>query len=74
MLPIFPVAQSSGSAGVRDEASEGQDKKARESDDAGSLLQPPFDDGLSGPDSQQTHESRRYPSDQNNVAQDAEHL
>jgi|SRR5918995_1624494 hypothetical protein len=34
---------SSRSAGVCDEPSEGQDQNARESDDAGSLLQPPFD-------------------------------
>ena len=65
---------SSGTAGVCDEASEGQDKNARESDDAGSLLQPPFDDGPSASDPQQTRQGRRYPSDHNDVAQDAERL
>jgi hypothetical protein len=65
---------SSGSAGICDEASEGQDKNARETDDDGSLLQPPFDDGVSVLDCHQTRQSRRYPSDQDEVAQSAERL
>lgn len=63
---------SSGSAGVCDEASEGYDKNPRETDKAGSLLQPPIDDGVSAPDGQQTRQSRRYPRDQDDVAQDAD--
>lgn len=65
---------ASGSARVCNESSEGQNKDTRETDNAGSLLQPPFDDGPSAPDSQQTGQSRRYPSNQDDVAQDAERL
>jgi hypothetical protein len=64
----------SGSAGVCDEASEGQDKNGRETADAGSLLQPPFDDGASALDCHQTRQSRRYPGDQDEIAQNAERL
>jgi hypothetical protein len=65
---------SNGSAGVRDETSESQHKNARETEDAGSLPQPPFDDGASALDCHQTRQSRRYPGDQDEVAQDAERL
>jgi hypothetical protein len=65
---------SSGSAGVCDEASEGQDKNSRETDNAGFLPQPPIDDGASVPDCQQTRQGRRYPGDQDDVTQDADRL
>ena len=63
---------SGGSAGVCDEASEGQGKNPRETDNAYPLLKPPIDDSASAPDGQQTRQSRRYPSDQDDVAQDAD--
>ncbi len=63
---------STGSAGVCDKASENQDQNAGESDDAGSLPPPPFDEGSSGPDFQQARQRRCYPSNHNHVAQDAE--
>ena len=65
---------SRGSAGVCDEAPEGQHRNSRETDDAGSLPQPPIDDDVSLLDCHQTGQSRRYPSDQDEVAQNAERL
>ena len=67
-------ATPGGSAGVCDEASEGQDKNPRETDSAGSKLPPPIDDVASAPYGQQTRQSRRDPSDQDDVAQDADRL
>ena len=58
--------------GVCDEASEGQGKNPRERDNAYPLLKSPIDDSASAPDGQQTRQSRRYPSDQDDVAQDAD--
>ena len=66
------ITASGGGAGVRDEASEGQDQNGCETEDDGSLLQPPFDGASSPPDCQQTSESRRYPKDHDDVANDAE--
>lgn len=65
---------ASGSACICDEASEGKDKNAGESDDPGSLLQPPFDDGASALDCHQTRQSSRYPGDQDEIAQDSKRL
>ena len=65
---------SRGSAGVCDEASEGQHRNSRETDDDGPLPHPPLDDCVSALDSHQTHQSCRYPSDQDEVAQNAERL
>src|SRR5262249_24352426 len=61
-------------AGMCDEASQGEEKGARESNDAGSLLHPPFDHGPSALDTQQTREARRYAGDQDDIAQDADRL
>jgi len=71
---MSPTAQSGRGAGVGDEASEGQQKYARESYEARSLLQPPFDGASSSPDCHETRESRRNPEDQDDVAQHAERL
>ena len=65
---------SGGRAGVCDEASESQDKNPRETDSAGTQLPPPIDDVASAPDGQKTRQSRRYPSEQDDVAQDADRL
>lgn len=65
---------SGGSAGVCDESTEGQDKNPRETDNAGSQLPPPIDDVASAPDGQQTRQGRRYPGDQDDVAQDTDRL
>ena len=71
---LYALSESaaSGSAGVCDEASEGEDWNACETQDTGSLLQPPLDGAARSPDCHQTHESRRYPKDHDDVAQDAE--
>lgn len=64
----FSGGASSGSTGVCDETSKNQDEDARETHDAGPLLQPPFDDGASALDCHQARQRRRYPGDQDEIA------
>jgi hypothetical protein len=63
---------SNGSASVGNETSERQDNSARQANEAGSLLQPPLDEGVSAVECRQTDQSRRYPSDHDEVAQNPE--
>ena len=65
---------SSGSAGICDKTSEDHDKNARETDDDGSLLQPPFDNSACSLYGHQPRQSHSDSSDQNEIAQNAERL
>lgn len=63
-----------GGAGVCDEAPEEHWGDSCKSDDAGSLPQPPSDDGVSALDRHRAHQGRCYSGDQDDVAQDPEGL
>jgi hypothetical protein len=58
-------------AGVRNEASEGQQRNGREPNDTGSLVRPPLNDCLSALDS---YKGRRNPGDKGNEGDDTESL
>ena len=68
------LGASGGSAGGCNETGEGQDMNARETNDTGSLLHPPFDDGASVLHRHQTCQSHCNPNDQDEIAQNADGL